>query len=261
VKALIAKILPFVIGIVLGWLLFNPPRWMEPLGPARYVVVAVLCFLLLITFICLLILKNLPQDVQLTRLGQEPEPELRALAQRFHRLGFESAGPLLEVGVSPPAKMVALVHQSEPIYGAVFRTSTIPAVTGVDLVSVLHDGHGGLTTGDDPRGATLPGGPGAFRQSFPKRGVEDLLPQHQRAMQILARHGVSWKRLSASSFEHDFKQAIARQRKAFLAAPVRNTLLAIYRSALSAFPHVGPLDRQPGFEKQVRIVQSGRHIL
>jgi hypothetical protein len=180
--------------------------------------------------------------------------------QRFQDLGFERVGPLLEVGLSPPAKMVGLVHQSEPIYGAVFRTSTIPAVTGIDLVSVLSDGQGGLTTGDDPRGATLPGGPGAFRQSFPKRGVEDLMPQHQRTMQVLASRGISWKRVSAASFEHDFKQAMVRQRKAFLAAPARNTILAIYRSATSAFPHVGPLERQPGFEKQVRVVQSGRHL-
>jgi hypothetical protein len=41
-KAFIAKILPFVVGIALGWLLFHPPRWLEPLGSAKYLALAVL---------------------------------------------------------------------------------------------------------------------------------------------------------------------------------------------------------------------------
>ena len=37
-----------------------------------------------------------------------------------------------------------------------------------------------------------------------------------------------------------------RQRQAFLAAPLRNTILAILRSATNSYPNVGPLARQPG---------------
>jgi hypothetical protein len=148
--------------------------------------------------------------------------------------------------------MVGLLHTSLPIYGAIYRTGTIPAVTAFDLVSILYGDLGGLTTSPEPRGAALPGGPGAFRQAFPAGGVEDLLARHRQAMEFLRGRGLSWKRLTASSFESDFRHGMARQRRAFLSAPLRHTVLAIVRSATNSFPNVGPLANQPGVEDEIQ---------
>jgi len=67
--------MPWISGLLLGWLMFNPPAWLQALGALSYLINGVLCALLLLSIIAWIIIANLP-----ARLTLEPLPEV--LTQR-----------------------------------------------------------------------------------------------------------------------------------------------------------------------------------
>jgi hypothetical protein len=156
--------------------------------------------------------------------------------------------------------MLGLVHPREPIMATAFRTGALQAVTGFDLVSVFHDGRGGLTTGADRRGATLPGGPWVLRQVFPGASPEELLGRHRAALVWLGGRGLGFRQVAASAFADEFRRAVARQRGLFLANPVGSALVALWRSATGRTPHVGPIQEQRIAATQVRKLRSAYRI-
>jgi hypothetical protein len=257
-KSAIAKIAPIAIGLALGWLLFHPPAILKELGPIGYLLGAVVCFALLVGFIAAVIGMNLPADVAIAPLHGQPDMALQSLATRLRALGFADVGPPYEVGVSPPASMMAFVHPNEPIYAAVYRTGTIPAVVNFDFVSILDGFRGGLTSNPDVRGATLPPAPGSFRQIFPGRQVEDIFARHREGVAFLGGRGFSCKPVNGACFVDDFKRALGRQREAFLASPIRTTLAALARTITKKVPDIGPLSGQPKIEERLRELATGR---
>lgn len=253
----IQKLLPIALGLGIAWLLFHPPVFLKELGALGWVLGALGCALLLVLAIAFMIGLNLPADIAVTPLGRQPDAALAELAARIRALGFADAGPPYEIGMSPPASLVALVHPSDPVYAAAYRTGTVPPVLNFDFVSILDGFRGGLTTNPDVRGATLPPAPGAFRQVFPGGSLEELFRRHLEGVAFLRTRGLSCKRVSAATFVDDFKRSIARQREAFLAAPLRTTLAALVRSVTGRVPEVGPLASQAGVEARLRQVSQG----
>ena len=253
-----ARWLPIVVGIALGLLLVRAPAALPSLGPAALVIAAALVVLLLVAFTAWMIGRNLPAEIAIRPLpeGAVP-PDVRALVDAYRALGFAPAGPPREVGVSPPALLVPLVHDAEHCYGTVFRTSTVPAKTSFDVVSILGGDRGGLTTGPDPAGATLPAAPGELRQVFPGARAADLFARHREALAFLRSRGLAARAVSAATFEADFRAAFARQRIAFRAAPLNWALVAIWRSATRSSPHTGPLAGQKIAERQLRELATG----
>jgi len=253
-----ARWLPIVVGIALGLLLVRAPAALRSLGPASIVVAAGLVFLLLVVFTAWMIGRNLPAQIGLRpRLEGSVPPEVRALVDAYRALGFVPAGPPREAGVMPPALLVPLVHDAERCYGTVFRTTTVPAKTSFDVVSILEGDRGGLTTGPDPAGATLPAAPGELRQVFPGARVEELFARHREALAFLRSRGLAARAVSAATFEADFRGAFARQRRAFRAAPLRWAVIAIWRSATRRTPHVGPLAAQKLAARQLQELTTG----
>jgi hypothetical protein len=257
-KDTLVKVLPIVFGVAVGWMLLNPPAILEPIGPIRYLLVAVLAFGLVVAFVGAVISSNLPEDVVLTPLDKTPDPSLTALGQRIAAMGFEPVGGLYRVEMSPAATMLAYVHPRVPVYAAVYRTGTVPAVTSFDFVSILHGDRAGLTSGADPRGATLPGGPGTLRQVFPKASAEDVAARHREALDHLEALGLPARAVSAETFIADFKMSMRRQREAFFAAPISSTVIAIWRSATSSTPHIGRLQDQAVARTQIQGLVTGR---
>ncbi len=257
-KSLIAKLAPIAIGLALGYLLFHPPAFLKELGPLGWVIGALACVVMLVLFIALIIGTNLPADVRVTPLGVQPDPGLQALAARVRALGLEDVGPSLEVGVTPPATMLAFVHPTEPVYAAVYRTGTIPAVVNFDFVSILDGFRGGLTTNPDIRGATLPPAPGSFRQIFPGASVEEIFARHREGVAFLRGRGFSCKAVRGATFVDDFKRSLKLQRDAFMAAPLRTTLAALARTVTKKIGEIGPLAAQSGVEARLRELTTGR---
>lgn len=254
----IAKFLPFVVGGVIGWLLFHPPQWLGPEGPLRILLMAAVGFVLLVAFIVYVIFASVPVDVAVAPHAGPVDPGTARYGERLKALGFAEAGPPLRVEIKPAVTLQPFVHASEPVYATVFRTGTVPAVTAFDFVSILDGCRGGLTSNADPRGATLPAGPGAFRQVVAGAGVEAVFRLHLEGVAWLRGRGLAAKRVSAQDFVQDFKAAIRSQGEGFRRAPVRHALIALWRTVSKRHPHDGPLSRQPAAESQVRALQAGR---
>ena len=252
------RFLPILVGLALGYLLVSPPEGLEGLGPWRWLAVPALVLLCLLAFTAYQLSANLPADPPL-----EPAPEtevagdLRSFCARFEALGFKRIGPPMTVGISPPALMMAFVHEAERTYATAFRTGTVPAKAAFDCVSILDGDRGGLTTGAEPAGAAIPAARGALRQVFPGAGVELVFDRHRQALQYLRGRGLSAKTVDASSFRRDFALSFRRQREAFLAAPLRGTAVTLWRASTGRTPHLGPIATQSVADATVRELLTG----
>jgi hypothetical protein len=246
------KFMPGISGLLLGWLLWNPPTWLTSLGPLAYVVNLGLVGFLLISVVSLVIMANLPERLEMHAVNDdEVHVDLRELGCRFERLGFRSAGPPRRVKIAPSAILLGFVHETEPVYGTVYRTETVPAKSAFDFVSILHDEKGGLTTGADPGGAALPAGDGGLRQVFTGEQPEEVFRKHIDGVSYLRERGIHCRSVSADTFPQDLAHGIGRQRQVFTASPLRGTLVTLWRSATKQVPFVGSLREQQVAETQI----------
>jgi len=163
----------------------------------------------------------------------------------------------MTVGISPPALMVAFVHEAERTYGTAFRTTTLPPKTAFDCVSILDGDRGGLTTGAEPAGAVIPAARGSLRQVFPRASVEEVFERHREALQYLRGRGLHARSVSASAFHRDFATSFRRQREAFLASPLRGAAITLWRAATGRTPHLGPIATQPAAQATIRELLTG----
>lgn len=258
-KDLVWKLQPYVIGGLIGWLAFWPPPFTESWGWWRYLVMATLGALAFVGSIVLTVLQSLPKNLGFQPLVQPLfDPEIQALAESLYLLGFRQAGEPLLIGVKPAAELVAFLHQEQPAWATVFRTGTLPAKVGFDFVSILEGDNGGLTSLNNPAGAILPAAPGSLRQVFPGAAPERVFAEHCAAVATLAKRGLAFRRPVAGSFPDLFRKSSARQREAFLRAPLRHTLAALWRLLTKNNPHLGPVLGQRATEGQIRQLLARR---
>jgi len=254
----LSRILPILVGLVLGYLLMSPPDWLAPRGRWRWLVVGAVVLLGLLAFTAYQLSASLPADPLLEPAAEaEVSGELQNLCARFEAVGFRRIGTPLTVGVSPPALMVAFVHEAERAYATAFRTSTVPPKTAFDCVSILDGDRGGLTTGAEPAGAAIPAARGSLRQVFPKASVEQVFERHRQGLHHLGSRGLSAKAVSPSTFRRDFAQSFRRQREAFLAAPLRGAAVTLWRAGTGLTPHIGPIATQAAAQATIRELLTG----
>jgi hypothetical protein len=252
-KPTLLKLLPYAVGLVLGWLLLHPP---EGLGSWRYPIAGALVLLALVAFTAVQILINLPADISLEPdPGAATVPELERLVAEAESFGFERVGSW-RVGVAPPARMVAGVHRAERSYVAVYRTDTIPPRTVFDFVSIFSGERGGLTTVAAVEGVALPGAPGSLRQALPGEPLAACWQRHREALAFLSQRGLPPRSVVASSFVADFRESFRRQRAAFLARPLSTTLVTLFRAAFRTSPEVGPLVSRRGIEESAARIRE-----
>jgi hypothetical protein len=244
--------MPWIAGLLLGWMLWHPPAVLESLGPLAWIVNLGLVGLLLIGVIAMVIIANLPSQVEMNAVDEGTvHAELRQLGDRFERLGFRRAGPPRRVKIAPSAIVLGFAHETEPVYGTAFRTETMPAKLCFDFVSILHGDKGGLTTNADPAGAALPEGDGGLRQVFPGEELEELFRKHVDGIAYLRDRGIHCRPVSTDMFPKDLAMGIGRQREVFTASPVRGTLVTLWRAATKKVPFIGPLRDQAVAENQI----------
>jgi hypothetical protein len=258
-KHRMVSLLPYAVGLVLGWLLFYPPEVLAPLGPWRYLGAGVLVLFLLIAFTAAQLATNLPDPLSLTPAREEDvPPDLRELAARLEALGFAPAGPAYDVGVRPPAVLLPFVHEAERAYSTVFRTRTLPAKTVFDFVSIFDSERGGLTSMAEPAGAAVPAPPGSLRQVFANADLEATWRGHRDGVDWLRRRGLPARAVTGATFVPDFLASFARQRRAFLAQPLRTAIVAFWRAATGRAPEMGPLAEQRGVEAALQALLIGQ---
>jgi hypothetical protein len=157
----------------------------------------------------------------------------------------------MTVGISPPALMVAFVHEAERSYATAFRTSTVPSKTAFDCVSILDGDRGGLTTGAEPAGAAIPAARGSLRQVFPRATVEQVFEGHRQGLQHLRSRGLPPRPVSASTFRRDAMSRRQRRR-----SRRRPRGAAITRRGHRT-PHIGPIALQAVAQATIRDLLTG----
>ncbi len=252
----LARLLPHVIGALIGLALLASVFYFESFHVLRPVMVAVVVAGAFLTFIAVTISLSLPRDVAMRLLDpDELDGEMNAWLDRFAAAGFELAGPVFEVGVSPPAVLVPLVHPAHGCYGVVYRTGTLPAKVNCDIVSIFEP-HGGLTTTPERGGGTLPSNDGCFMQCIETRDLAQLLQAHLDGLAWLQQNGVRVRPARAEDFEADFREAINRQRDHFLSKPLGHVIVALFRTVTHTTPLLGPVMQQKIAQRKLRRMQE-----
>lgn len=249
-KDIAAKLMPYLVGIAIAVVLISGPDLLTGLGALRYLAVGLAAVVALMLFLAVVVHSNLPSRLILepvTEWSGSGEAERRV--RELEALGFDRTGPIYRVPTTPAGLLQPLVHRTEPIYATVFRTGTLPAKVGHELVSLFSDRVGGLTSVVDPAAVVLPAPTSVLRQVLVGAAPERLLEAHREAMAYLAGAGLSWKPVSAASFEHDFTQAMVAQRRFFIHSPVRHVAVALWRSVTRRSPHLGPIAQQQGAQR------------
>ncbi len=240
----LVKFLPYIVGITIGWLLMSPPLWFRSMGVFGYLILVLLCGAALVSFFAIIILANLPADVQLTPDPGASTGGLDELMVRIVALGFVTAGPPLQVKIAPPALFVPYMNEAWGTYAMLYRTGTVPPKTMHEFVTILDDEKGSLTTLAEVKGDVLPSEKKIRKQIFPGASVEELFEYHCEAVTHLHNQGLFRRSVSAETVIPDMKKSFARSRARFLSSPLWNTLVVVYRIKSGKVPHLGSIMSQ-----------------
>ncbi len=206
--------------------------------------------LLLVGFIALVVLGNLPASLRMEVAKASDDPEVQKLEQQFETLGF-LRGPNYTAYLSPPAHVSSFLSRDERSYGLVYKTGTIPSQVFFDLVSVFESDPGtepqtlGLTSGVAPGGASLPTPRGSFVQILVGFQPANLHKQHLEGLAYLAKYRLVPQKLSLAEVPEHFRTSIARQRATFLRNLPWHTVQMLFRTMTSRSPNKRPLAQQP----------------
>ena len=252
-KDTVYKLLPWIVGGAIGWLLGNPPAVFEIFGPWRGLVVGALAGLAVLLFVGAQLLSSLPAEPRITpRPGARLGAEADALAADLRAAGFESIEPPFDLGLRPPATVWSFLHREGRTVGSVFKTGTVPARVGFDLVSVVEEGRGTLTSGSDPRGGILPLPPGCFKQILPGLTPGELFEHHRRAVELLGERWIRFREPRPESLPEEIAASLRAQRSALRRGLISASWLALWRTVRRSTPYLGPIDEQKGYEETVQ---------
>jgi hypothetical protein len=131
------KFLPWVLGGIIGYFMFQPPAFLTDLGPLAWVVQGAMLAVALLSFVMLMLLGNLPENLEMKPVPDSAVPkDVRGIATEIEALGFRRVGQPWLVKVAPAATLIGFVHDSEPVYATAFCTGTVPAKVSFDFVSI-----------------------------------------------------------------------------------------------------------------------------
>lgn len=205
------------------------------------------------------ILRALPERVEYVAAREDDvPPEARDVVLHYEALGFERVGAPMWVKLNPVVILVGMVHRGEAMFGTVYQTTT-PRLTVFDFVTMLEVEGAGLTSSAHVYAGTQPAAPGDLRQIFPGLDAPAVFERHRQGVAFLQRKGIRpWKAVTADLdlFQELLRASLARARKTFLKAPVRNTLIAVWRTVSKRVPQIGLLETQRFAQRQIQTLQD-----
>ncbi|HET6266409.1 MAG TPA: hypothetical protein VFG11_01740, partial [Acidobacteriota bacterium] len=211
------KILPYIVGLFIGLMIFHPPAALKSFGYASYLIMFALGLALFLGFIMISINNSFPKTLVLapSNTARMSEEAMRRI-QEMEAAGFRRLQDYpIRVGLTPPAYLIPYIHESARTYATVFQTTTIPSVSSFDMFSYFQGIEGGLTTSPTPRGGVLPVSRNSFRQIFPGQSVAYLFDRHKEAIAFLKNNHLECRPITGENFDADYKAAFARMRSAF----------------------------------------------
>lgn len=189
---------------------------------------------------------NLPVEPTLVAIDLEPTPATADATAALRALGFEQLAPGYELQTPLRPAAVPFVDRSRNLLAAVYQLQQPTQRTYCDIVSL---GQGGavLTTANAPDAGNLPPPAGGRLQILADRGPAELVTAHLAGLELL--RGTTFRAARVAGFgADDFVRALTdclrAQRVGRDAAPLRTTLVALWRTLSGRSPHRAPLAAQ-----------------
>jgi hypothetical protein len=252
-RDLFFKLLPYITGAALGFLVFFPPDSFAALGAWRPLVLGALLVFGLLATTGVSLATSLPREPRIEPLTGEPTPhEVAVLLESYRALGFELLEPPLRIGLRPSATLWMLAHRGYGCWGSVFRTGTLPARVGFEMVSQIEGDRGRLSSVADPDAAILPPGPGHFKQVLRGASPAQLLAYHMKAHAYLAHRGVRFEAPHPGGLAERVRRSMESQRRAVMRNPLKAAALALWRATTKSTPYGTAIEWQKGTEATLR---------
>jgi len=251
------KMLPYLLGGFLGFLITFPPDSFLALGPWRPLILACIVIVGLLAVTGLQLAISLPRDVNVEPLAETLAPDVAALIHQYRAIGFELVIPLLRVDIRPSGTLSIMVNRSAGCWGSVFVTGTVPRRVGYDIYSIIEGERGSLTSLAEPGAAVLPLAPGCFKQVFHGATPEVLLARHREAQAFLSERGVRFDPPGPQDVPARIRRSLNTQRQIIAANPLKAAALVLWRATTKSTPYNLPVASQKGTEATLRYLLRG----
>jgi hypothetical protein len=252
------KLLPYLTGAVLGFLVFFPPAGFLAIGPWRPVVLGVLMIVGLLAATGLQLAINLPENVAIDVLPPEaPPPDIARLLESYRSLGFELLDPPVRIHLRPSCFVWVLTNRELGCWGTVFSTGTVPRRVGYDVISLTEGERASLTSLSDPAAGVLPLAPGHFKQVLKGASPAELVAFHREALRFLIARGVRFEPAKAGGVAERIRRSFVLQRRVVAANPVKAAALVLWRATTRTSPYSAPVASQRITETSLRQLQQG----
>lgn len=245
------KVQPYLMGGLIGYLVFLPPRGFLALGPWRPVALMAFLAVALIATTALNMFLSLPSRVPVEPLTETDESvslEMVRLLREYRAAGFELSEDPAIVHIRPAGYVWPLMNAQAGCRASVFATGTIPRKVGYDISSEIEGGEGVLASVADPGAAVFPLCPGDFKELIPGATPQQLLESHLRARAFLESRGLRFKTPRAGGLQERFERYAVKQKKVIRRNPLKAAAVVFWRASTRTSPYVGPLANQPGID-------------
>lgn len=239
------------LAALVSWWVAPSWRWFVGLLVALgAVVVGVLAYL---------INDSLPATVTLEPVTDDSlTPSFRQLVERFEALGFRSFGPPYRT-VGPPLVSLPLMHDHRHAFATVHMPLVGPPTVGFGITSLLGDGSGAaLESCAKTAAGNLPFPEILLLQIFDGESPEVVFQRHNEALAALSSRGLCVHPVGPEAI-HARAAFLAREvGRFFRKAPIRRTVVMLWRMLVGTNPHHGSITSQPSGERRIHALLTGR---
>jgi hypothetical protein len=248
------KYAPLIIGLLMGFLIINPPEFLRTIGWQGYLVLPVLFLLLLFTFFPgYVFVRSVHRKFELIPLEKQTNRrDINILMDELNSLGFVQAGPALDLP-GFVAIIVPFVHEDAEVYCTIIRSYAGVGKTTFAFSSIFDDDSGGLTTFREHLSAMEPRPAGSFRQVFQVGDLKSNFQHHLKGLEYLQKYGLNTRQINSETFVDDETKAVMGRNKFLQSNLVRNTIIYVWRFLIRRTPYGGPIEKQKDAQKSLRL--------
>jgi hypothetical protein len=254
-KKFLWRFSPFIVGVLIALIIFNPPKFLRSIGWQGYLVLPVLCLLYLFIFSPgYMFIRSVYRKFELIPLATKTKTEdICPLTDTLASLGFTPAGPALELP-HYAAIIVPFVHKEADTYCTITRVRVGFGRTIFAFSSIFEDNSGGLSTFCEHFSAMEPGPAGSFRQVFKGADLKSNFIHHLKGLEYLQKYGFNTRKISSETFLEDETKAIIHRKEFLRRNLIRNTITFVWRVLIKRTPYGGPIEKQKIAQKSLRVL-------
>ncbi len=254
-KKFLWKYAPLIIGLLMGFLIFNPPEFLRTIGWQGYLVLPVLFLLLIFIFLPgYMFVRSVYRKFELKPLDKQiNRRDINIIMDELSSLGFTRAGPTLELP-GYAVIIVPFVHEGAEVYCSIMRSYAGFGKTTFVFSSIFDDNSGGLTTFREHSSAIEVRPAGSFRQVFQWGDLKSNFQHHLEGLEYLHRYGINTRQVNSETFVDDETKAVMSRNEFHRSNLFRNTIIYVWRFLIKRIPYGGPIEKQKNAQKNLRLL-------